>query len=763
MKYHILKNIILSVVYSFFCLFALHLQAENQTASRPGIGLVLSGGGALGFTHIGALQALEALHVPVDYVTGTSMGSIVGGLYAAKVDVPALEKAVMEINWDKVFDDSAERQLLSFREKQRQLNFAQFEVGFSKKGFSTPAAIVGGQNLIIQLERLTGGLQLDDFNALPIPFKAVAVDLKSAKQYILEKGNLAMAMRASMAVPSVFAPIAMNGALLVDGGLLNNMPVQLVKDMGADLVIAINVSSKPSDIDASASLLKLAQQSTEVVLIQNMLVSMKKADIVIAPDLEGHTSLDFDAKHAQDMIKRGYQAVMDKAVLFKGMALSPAAYARHKQQQKQRIISQEKVINPQFIRFQGITRGNENLLYERSKDLLQRTLNRGEIENKIKQLNQINEFERITYDTLENEQGETGLLFDVREKSWGPNYLRFGASVSSAFDDRTLFNLVLRHERLSLNALGGEWINELSFGRGYQISTKLYQPLDYQDRFFVEPTLAFGRNFQDVIINQQALEYRGPTVAGGLKSGINFSNWGRLSTGAFYQASNLKQPENSVVLPEYYRIKSTEAGLRLLFEYDTLDQRLFSRHGLLMNLMGEVSSFDFKLPGERHEKLKNNRLFTLYARYVTPLAKAHTLITDINLGTSSDTLLSMGHYRLLTGYAENDLRVSGADVALLRMGDMYRPQWLQNALSNSGLEIMFHGGKIWDNPIREQQKNLYYGGSIALLWDTPMGILRMGSGYSNGGELQYFLSFGHIIEYRARSLRRVFSGQANPQ
>jgi len=242
------------ILLTLFCFYNVALGAtaqNNSTGSkssaseRPKIGLVLSGGGARGFAHIGVLKVLEENNVPIDYIVGTSMGSIIGGLYAIGLTPEEIERGVRGIAWDKVFDDFANRDYKSFRRKQDDYDFFNLQrIGITGDGLQIRPGLIEGQQVELALDRLAHpGFHINDYDKLRIPFRAIATDIATGEPFIIKNGNLARAMRASMSIPGALPPITIDNTLLVDGGIANNVPIDIVRNMGADIVIVVDVSA----------------------------------------------------------------------------------------------------------------------------------------------------------------------------------------------------------------------------------------------------------------------------------------------------------------------------------------------------------------------------------------------------------------------------------------------------------------------------------------------------------------------------------------
>ena len=721
-------QIIFLIIFSY--LAPLTIQAQ-EIASRPKIGIALSGGGARGIAHVGVLKALEELRVPIDYIAGTSMGSIVGGLYASGLSPDALRRALDDTDWESIFNLKNERNQYSYREKQNQRRLFQMEIGLDKNySVSASAGLVGGQNLFLALKRLTKGIHTDDFSNLPIPFKAVAVDINTAKSHLLEKGDLALALRASMAVPFAFAPVKIDGHLLVDGGILNNLPVDVVRAMGADIVIAVNISTPLEEIESNSSFLTVALQSLDAALIQNTRSALDNADIIITPKLKKYGFTDFE--QGSEMVTKGYEAVTKKAYLFKGISLTPKDYARYRANVEAKKVATSTSITPKFIKFTGNKRTSTGVLRGRLNDLIGHKLKIADIEAETKRLMSLNDFENITYQIIENEQGQKGLLFNVREKRWGPSYFRFGLNASTTFNDKLEFSILLHHERLNMTRFGAEWVTELEINSGYRLFSEFYRPLDYRREYFVAPYAEFQRLFMDVFENKQGIgEYDLKIFNVGFDFGYNFGNVAELRAGFAHNriAADLRIG-NSDLLP----VGNTyENLLKIRFGYDTLDENVFPRQGTKINLTSEFYS--------NYQKM----MFSI--RRVFPINHQFTLTTNadifsfIDADTRNYEYFSLGGINYLAGYPEGD--INGKQALFLQMGGIFYPA-KKTPLSMKWLGLL-HFGNAWDNNEEIRINDLLFGGLGGVAWNTPMGSLFLGAGYTKGGALNYYLSLGQVF------------------
>ena len=326
---------------SIICLPALGLASQGQCIStevtdRPKIGLVLGGGGARGYAHIGVLKKLEEMRIPFDYITGTSMGSIVGGFLATGMDSDELGQVVRDADWDDLFNDDTEREDIPFRRKSDDsLGLFGPKLGIGKDSNLLPSGVVDGQKVIFMFESVSSQrVQTDNFDLLPIPFRAIATDIVTGDMVVIADGDLSMAMRASMAVPGIFDPVHRGAALLVDGGLVRNLPIDVAREMGADVVIAVDVGTKLAGADQITDALAIVSQMSGLLTVGNtnlQIESMTEGDVLITPDI-GDKISSADFKKLDDAIPLGYSATEAVQNQLEKYALTESEYRAWRQQ-----------------------------------------------------------------------------------------------------------------------------------------------------------------------------------------------------------------------------------------------------------------------------------------------------------------------------------------------------------------------------------------------------------------------------------------------
>jgi NTE family protein len=567
-------------------------QAEPEpAAARPRIGLVLSGGGARGLAHIGVLRALERLRVPVDVVVGTSMGALVGGAYAAGRTVPELEAFVQKANWESILADRQDRRSLSFsRREEDTLVSSRLDLNLNRGGLSLPPAAAGNSALEQALEQLVTPASAELATAaLPLPFRALATDLVSGELRTLEQEPLFLALRASMAVPGVFAPVRVKGRLLVDGGLVRNLGVDVARQLGADIIIAVNVGSPLLEERNLRSALGVANQMLQILTEQNVgrsLRELRPEDVLIDPQLDDLGFMDFHQR--VDAVGVGERAALAVASRLEALALSESDYQQH---QLKRLgyggtenVAQALPLGE--LRIEGTRRSKPEALrteLERLADLrVGKPVTPGQIERAALALQGRGDFERVDA-RISDDAERRHVTLQVQEADWALSRLRLGAEVYSNFDDASRFSLVAMHTLSWLNAWGGELRTVLRLGSQREFSTELNQPLGPGSAWYLAPHFSSLGDGSDLYADglraaRISLLQRSATLSLGRRLG----SWGdvRLGYGNFSVRARPVLPQP----PETGDIRMRGRGVEAQLRVDTLDSISFPSHGRYLTL-----------------------------------------------------------------------------------------------------------------------------------------------------------------------------------
>jgi NTE family protein len=707
---------------------------------RPSIGLVLSGGGARGAAHVGVLKVLEEMRIPIDYVAGTSMGAIVGGLYASGMTAEALEQVVSEADWGELLSDRPPRAQRSLRRKSDEMGFlVDFDVGLDESGLIFPGGLVQGQNLEIELKRLTlPVIRIDDFDNLPVPFRAIATDIVSGDEVVLGSGDLATAMRASMSVPGIFKPVKSKGRILVDGGITNNVPIEVVRDMGADILIVVDVGFPLLSESQLNSALGITKQMLTILInaqSKDQIALLTPDDILISPELGDLGSEAF--QHMKQATKLGQEKAMEFVQTLAQYSISKDSYLAYRKnieglrqglpQIDNVIVENESKLSPKVIAERLTEQKGSNLSID-------------QLESDIVGIYGLDTFETVTYD-IADESGETTLTVQAREKSWGPNYLRFGINLEDDFEGDSNYNFAARFTRTEINQKGGEFRAELQIGESPKVFAELYQPLDYASRWFINPQFEYQREYSGVFdAGQQIAQVRSTVTTFSLAAGRQFGNWGELRLGLGHSLADYGL---SVGLHGLETASSDLSSLFAQFTYDTIDRVAVPRSG--MNIALGLSSF--------YESLGSDVVFEVAALlFVKPLTWGdHTLLHwwDIGYTTKDETPgvapFSLGGLFNLSGYAAGESvgkhKAIGRMLYYHRLGGQALPVLTTPIYLGASIEA----GNVWQSRRTISADNTLVAGSIFVVFDTLLGPVYLAYARAEGNQQSAYLFLGQTF------------------
>ena len=569
--------------------------APPSSAARPRIGLVLSGGGARGLSHVGVLKVLEAEHIPIDAIAGTSMGAIVGGLYASGMNAAALEEELLKIDWDGVFATRVDRQHLSQRRKEEDFEIATaLEFGIRGVQLLPPTGAVSSRGLETLLRRLTLPVrEVQHFDQLPIAFRAVATDLETGAAVILDRGDLALALRSSMSVPGVFAPTEVEGRLLGDGGLVNNLPVDVARAMGVDVVIVVNVGTPLAGRDTLNSVIGVTAQMINILTEQNVqrsLALLGPRDVLVSPQLGSSGAGDFTkAVEAIAIGERGARAALTQLGPF---ALTPEAFAQWRADHPR---PHQPAATLSFVSFEGTTLTNPARIAAQLESQPGQPFDAGRAERDARTLAASGDYLRADYHLDTAPDGRDGLVFDLEDKPWGPNYLRLGLDMSTDFSGNGTFNLKLSHNRHWLTSNGTEWRNRVQLGANPLLFTELYHPLDWtiglSNAWFVATYAGIERRVGTLYddAGNQIARYNRTTSRAGVDIGQPWGRFGEVRFGLTTQRIDATPTLVSAAAAGTASnpLKAVESGLRLSAVVDQLDYANFPTAGYRM--LGQAS------------------------------------------------------------------------------------------------------------------------------------------------------------------------------
>lgn len=706
--------------------------------AHPKIGLVLSGGAARGLAHIGVLKALEEQGVRIDAIAGTSMGAVVGGLYASGYSVQELETLATTLDWQQALSDAPPRRDVPFRRKQDDRDFlVKQKLSFRDDGsLGLPLGVIQGQNLALLLEsKLAHTADTRDFDKLPIPFRAVATDIASGEKVVFRRGHLPQVIRASMSIPAVFAPVELEGRLLVDGGMVDNIPLDVAREMGVDLAIVVDIGTPLRDRKQLATVVDVLNQSITLMTRRNseeQLANLRRDDILIQPQLAAFGVTDFG--RAQDMIDAGYRATRllgtRLAVLRQPDGDANLAVARSSSQRTPLITA---------IRIENDSKVSDDVIRYYIRQPLGEPLALDRLQTDMGTLYGLDYFDRVQYRVVHKGQDNI-LVINARGKRGGTDYLRLGLSLSDDLRGDSAFNLGASYRMNGINRLGAEWLTRAQIGEQQELYSEFYQPLDVGSRYFVAPYLDLGsQNIEATLDNDPIAEYRLERYGFGLNLGRQIGTSGevRLGLGKAWGKADVRVGEQD--LPS---VSFNEGFYELKYSFDTLDNVYFPHSGEDISLTLRKydksldSDYDYRQWLLNVDKAISSgpNTFVLGGRYGRTL-------DDTEVVTSSFVL---GGARELSGLRQDSL--SGQNASLLRV--VYYRRLTPRAYLPLDFPLYLGGslerGRVWNND-NAFDSGYINAASIFLGLETPLGPLNLSYGANTAHEQAVYLNLGHTF------------------
>ena len=713
--------------------------ALAPAATRPRIGLVLSGGGARGLAHIGVLKVLEELRVPVDYIAATSMGAIVGGLSSSGMTSAEMQERLGKLDWTTMFSDSPPRRDLDIRRKVETARYPiPLEMGFRDGHLILSRGAITGANLELYLHEITQRTDgIANFDRLPTPFRAVATNMVTGGKVVFDKGPLYLALRASMSVPGLFAPLELDDIIYGDGGLVDNLPVDIVRKMGADVVIAVNIGTPLMSREQLTSLVGLTSQTINILTKQNVEASLAlldpAKDVLIAPDLGRLTFSDFSA--APKFVDYGEAAARAAAPALSRYALDPAAYRTYLAERHALPAPSDTDIAS--IRIEGTERDNPAVLKTLLESKVGEPFNSTTVDNDISRLYGTGDFERVTY-RLIDEKNQRDLVFNVDEKPWGPNFVKFGINLSSDLQGDTFFNLLIGHKKTWLNSLGGEWVNQFEIGQIRSYSTEWYQPLETTQTLFGSVYGMIQREPQYVYEgSSRAAEYDVLTEQVGVDLGLNLGFWGEWRIGPQYTHYRADRQVALSSLPS--NVKLDEAGVALQARYDRLNDPFFATQGLIAN-------FDFFKGVRSFGSDVDVTRTSLEFLQALPIAANDMVHLGGHFGKSNRrddtqaTNFDLGGFLNLSGLRTDQL--SGDYLGFARAVYYHRMGPLRYIGRSWYLGGSLEAGNVWQTRDAVSANDLYKAGSVFVAADTYLGPFYFAYGHTSRGDSSWYLFLG---------------------
>ncbi len=729
---------------SFLVLPAAITSAADAAAAegRPRIGLVLSGGGARGAAHIGVIRALEELQVPIDAVAGTSMGAVVGGLYCAGLSGAEIEQVFRKLDWQDLFRDRALRRDLVYRRKQDDRSiYARGSLGFRYgEGIELPLGLVQGQKITQALRSATLGVaDIADYDELPTPFRALATDLENGEPVVLDHGDLATVLRASMSAPGVLAPVEVDGRLLVDGGLVDNLPVDLARTMGVDVLIVVDVSFPLASREELQSPLDVTNQMLGIMVRRRTEASkaqLTPRDVLIEPDLGPMTALDFG--RVPDVMAAGRTlpgAVRDRLT---ELALPVALYSDYRLARASRGGGEEVIA---FVRPGTGSDRDAARIEAVFGDLAGAPFDPQELQRRANRQYGLNRYESVDYQ-LVREGERRGLQIDLRAKSWGPSFLRLGLGIESDYDEGSRANAAGEVLMTGLNRLDGEWLTQLQLGEDPRFFTEWFQPLSLTNDVFLAPSLRHEiESFNLVEDDSTIVRYRVRESVAAIAIGAEISNWGEVRLGLRRgDGAASVQIGDPALIDQEFDIGGS------LFEigYDSLDSAYFPTRGQSARISWQAdrealgASLDADLLTASWQAAWSRGRYSL----LLGLEGGSALDDELN---SPQDLFTLGGFLELSGLPRDAL--TGTQYGLARAVVFRRVSRGGTGLFEFPAYLGFsvEAGNAWQTRDEVDLDRLALGGSFFFGAESPLGPVYLAAGFAEHGERALYLLLGRTF------------------
>ena len=708
--------------------------AKIPPRSRPRIGVALEGGGAMGLAHIGVLKWFEEHHIPVDYVAGTSMGGLVGGFYATGMNPDEMQTLIEGLDWRKILGDRTPYEDLSYRRKEDQRAYPNSLLFGLRHGLSAPAGLIAGHQIGLLIDRVTLPYYgVSSFDEMPVPFRCVATDLVSRKSHVFADGSLALALRATMSIPGAFAPVHDGKAVFVDGGLLDNLPTDVVRQMGAEIVIAVHLETAPPEGENIQSAFTVLDQSLHVMLEESELRSLTQADAVVSVPLQEYHTVDY-AKSEQIM-QLGYEAANSRARLLEAFALGDADWEAYLETRKAR--KRTEVPVPQFIKIEGASANGEAIAARYLKSFQGKPLDTSKLDAVLTRMTGVGRYDSAGY-ILTQQNGETGLLVQVVEKNEAPPMFQPAFEVDGSQSGNVDFTMGTRFTFMDVAGYRSEWRTDILFGNTYGAQMELYCPFTAESRWFFAPRAdASDTTFQIYAKNDPLADYRIYRINIGGDLGYGFGRFSELRFG--YEVGSLNT-KLRLGTPQIPAVEGRVGRARLHYLLDFTDDPVIPRRGV------SVES-NFRWTDHSPGTSESFPSMDLKIGYFQPITKPASLFLESEGGTtfgSANTGIPqffLGSPLHLSAYGQNEFQ--GNQYYLFRAGFIHDLLTLPPFVGKKVYAVgAYEVGKMYGVTTGSNLPNDVAAGFLA---ETAVGPFFIGGSVGDSGHRKWFFQLGRVF------------------
>lgn len=734
----LLSSSFLALVAVVSCpLFAQDQPVPTTSTKRPTLGLVLEGGGALGLAHVGVIQWLEEHHIPVNYIAGTSMGGLVGGAYSTGIGAKGLRQLVDGINWDEVMSGKIPYPDLAFRRKEDARDYPNtLEFGF-RKGIQFPAGFNTGQEVSLIIDKVALPYsETGSFNDLPIPFGCVATNLITGKPEVFRSGSLSTAMRATMSIPGVFTPVKGKDGTYADGGLLNNIPIDLAKTMGADIVLGVHLETAPLSPDANLSSFAVLGQSISVMIAANELRSMEQADLMISVPLSKYNSMDFRA--ATPIIQAGYDAAAAKEKVLMAFSVDQATWDKYLAERDAR---RKSLPIPEYVAVTGANPHLANQVETRMAPLVGKPINFDQLDQSILQLNGLGRFDSVSY-ALTQRNGQQGLTMTTSEKSYAPPTVQPLILIDGASYNNVQFNLGARVTFLDIGGFRSEWRNDFILFSQYGLRSEYYHPFTPRSHWFIAPRgVAEDDPFFIYEENSEIAIFRQKTLGGGVDLGRIFGRTTEVRAGYEGGWQRYSRQSGDPTLPNF---SGGFGDFRLLYRMDRLDEAVLPMEG--HHLLGTFRWANVSpIATNQYPVLEGS------SQNFFRISPPSSIILNGYGGTTFNYAtgipqFSLGGSVLMRAYGQNELLMDKYFMG--QLGYLHEFAKLPPLLGGGIYgQALLEGGAVYGSPLTGlgELPNAPGDISAAVIVKSIFGPLEFGYAYGETGHHKFYLRIGRLF------------------
>ena len=706
------------------------------------VGVAFGGGSARGIAHVGVIRWLEEHRIPIDVAAGTSMGGLIGGAFATGMDAREVEAFIGSVDWDELFGASSFAYKNIRRKADARAYPSRLEFGL-RGGIVPPTALNNGESVELLLGRIAAPyFDVEDFDDLPTPFRTVAVDLLTARAVVMRSGSLADAMRATMSLPLIFPPVDANGQVLIDGGTMNNIPADIVEEMGADHVVAVNVGDLSDREGVSYTMFGIAGNTLDAMMRASTKRALAAADVVINVPLEEYGSLDW--RRAIDLIREGYQAAEAMRDQLLPFAVSETEFEswRASRQGRRRI----ELPPPAFVQMEGFAEGDQRRLDALLERHVGVPLDMNALEQDLSILAGLDRYQTVTWRLLRDSARRVGLRVQGRVKPYAPPFMMLGVNLENTTSSDFRITATARYLAFDTVGSGSELRVDGTVGSDPGVAIELYRPIG-STALFVAPYAGAGRQLFDRIEDDSVIARYSQAVGRvGLNVGVNLGARSDLRAGAYVGRTTTSIEVGDPGFPE---LRGKETGAELAWRIDTQDSPVIPSVGLHSRVKASrvFNGPDIRVGEQTIDYEASLTQLTAVGNQFWSKGPGNRLFISGGLGTSFDSTpllpdqFTLGTPFRLGAYSTGELRGSHYYVAtggyLRRIGRL--PDFMGGPVFAGGWVENGDAFDDWDDA------GLRTNGGVGLIMDTLLGPVIVSGSWDFDGRWRTYFGVGRLF------------------